>query len=135
MTASLAGLLLQLSEGRAQRLWGRTAKRHRGPAFDRLLAEGVLTERLPAEAWSTCVHCNCGFDVRPIQRIGDTIVAACPFDPTADTALDEDDLRDFDIDQDRLVALLPVRAGSTESPSRLPPISGTSAGLARDGAW
>lgn len=121
MTATLTALLLQLSEGSAQLLWGRVARRHYGPGFDRLLAEGVLTERPPAEEWSTCPHCDCGFDVRPIQRIGERIVAACPFDASADTELEEDDLRDFRIDPERLVALVARASGFAEPPEPLAP--------------
>lgn len=119
MTATLTALLLQLSEGSAQLLWGRVARRHYGPGFDRLLAAGVLTERPPAEEWSTCLHCDCGFDVRPIQRIGDRIVAACPFDASADTELEEDDLRDFRIDPERLLALVARASGFAEPPELL----------------
>ena len=53
------------------------------------------------EAWSTCTHCNCGFDWRPIQRIDARIVAACAIDAGADTELEEDDLRSFLIDAAR----------------------------------
>lgn len=121
MTATLTALLLQLSEGSAQLLWGRVARRHYGPGFDGLLAAGVLTERPPAEEWSTCPHCDCGFDVRPIQRISDRIVAACPFDASADTELEEDDLRDFRIDPERLVALVARASGFAEPPEPLAP--------------
>lgn len=121
MTATLTALLLQLSEGGLQLLWGRVARRHYGPGFDRLLAAGVLTERPPAEEWSTCPHCDCGFDVRPIQRIGDRIIAACPFDASADTELEEDDLRDFRIDPGRLVALVARASGFAEPPEPLAP--------------
>lgn len=121
MTDTLTALLLQLSEGSARLLWGRVARRHYGCGFDRLLAEGVLTERPPAEEWSTCANCDCDFDVRPIQRIGDRIIAACPFDVSADTELEEDDLRDFRIDPDRLVALVAGASGFEEPPEPLAP--------------
>jgi DNA-binding winged helix-turn-helix (wHTH) protein len=121
MTATLTALLLQLSEGSARLLWGRVARRHYGPGFDRLLAAGVLTERPPAEEWSTCPHCDCGFDVRPIQRIGDRIVAACPFDASSDTELEEDDLRDFRIDPERLLALVARASGFAEPLEPLAP--------------
>lgn len=121
MTDTLTALLLQLSEGRAQLLWGRTARRHYGLGFDRLLADGGLTERPPAEEWSTCVNCDCDFDARPIQRIGDRIVAACPFDVSADTELEEDDLRDFRIDPERLVALVARASGFEAPPEPLAP--------------
>ena len=112
MTDTLTALLLRRSEGGAPALlWGRTAKPHFGPVFDRLLAEGVLVEHPPAEEWSTCAVCECGFDARPIQRIGDRIVAACPFDVGSDTELEEDDLRDFRIDPERLVCLVAKASG------------------------
>lgn len=119
MTDTLTALLLQLSEGSSRLLWGRVARPHYGPAFDRLLAEGVLVERPPAEEWSTCLDCDCGFDARPIQRTGDRIVAACPYDVTADTELEEDDLRDFRIDPERLVALIADASGFARPPEPL----------------
>jgi hypothetical protein len=111
MTNTLTAQLLRLSEGSRPTLWGRVARPHFGREFDRLLAEGVLVERPPAEEWSTCVNCECGFDARPIQRIGDRIVAACPFDVDSDTELEEDDLRDFCIDAERVVCLLAEASG------------------------
>lgn len=119
MTDTLTALLLRLSEGSARLLWGRAARPHFGPRFDRLLAEGVLVERPPAEVWSTCLGCECGFDVRPVQRIGGRIIAACPFDVAADTELEEDDLRDFRIDPDRLVDLIARASGFPEPPEPL----------------
>jgi DNA-binding winged helix-turn-helix (wHTH) protein len=115
MTGTLTALLLRLSEGSARLLWGRAARPHFGPRFDRLLAEGVLVERPPAEVWSTCLGCECGFDVRPVQRIGGRIIAACPFDVAADTQLEEDDLRDFRIDPERLIALIAEASGFDEA--------------------
>jgi hypothetical protein len=115
MTDTLTALLLRLSEGSARLLWGRAARPHFGPRFDRLLAEGVLVERPPAEVWSTCLGCECGFDVRPVQRIGGRIIAACPFDVAADTELEEDDLRDFRIDPERLIALIAKASGIDEA--------------------
>lgn len=121
MTDTLTALLLQLSEGSSRLLWGRVARPHFGPTFDRLLADGVLVERPPAEEWSTCRHCDCGFDVRPIQRIGNRIVAACPFDVSSDTELEEDDLRDFRIDLERLVTLVAGASGFETPPESLAP--------------
>jgi hypothetical protein len=119
MNDTLTALLLQLSEASARLLWGRVARPHFGPGFDRLLADGVLVERAPAVEWSTCPDCDCGHDARPIQRIDGRILAACPFDPGADTALEEDDLRDFRIDPDRLVDLIARASGFSESPEPL----------------
>jgi hypothetical protein len=121
MTDTLTALLLQLSEGSSRLLWGRVARQHYGPGFDRLLAEGVLVERPPAEEWSTCVNCECDFGARPIQRIGARIVAACPFDMSADTELEEDDLRDFRIDPERLVSLVAEASGFDEPLEPLAP--------------
>jgi len=107
MTDTLIALLLRRTEqGRSAHLWGREARPHHGRAFDRLVAAGVLVEEPPMEAWSTCTHCHCGFDWRPIQRIGARIVAACPIDAGSDTELEEDDLRSFAIDASALVAQL-----------------------------
>jgi hypothetical protein len=121
MTDTLTARLLQLSEGSSRLLWGRVAKRYFGPAFDRLLAEGVLVERPPAEEWSTCLDCDCGFDARPIQRIGGRIIATCPFDSSADTELEEDDLRDFSIDPERLVYVIAEASGFEEPIEPLAP--------------
>jgi hypothetical protein len=115
VTDTLTALLLQLSEGgRSALLWGRQAKPHFGPAFDRLLAAGVLIECPPVEAWSVCADCDCGFGSRLIQRIDGRIVAACPIDAGSDTELEEDDLREFRIDPERLVALIAEASGFEE---------------------
>ena len=122
MTDTLTALLLRLSEAQPARCsGGAVAEPHFGPAFDRLLAAGVLVERPPAEEWSTCADCDCGFDVRPIQRIGDRIIAACPFDAGSDTELEEDDLRDFRIDPERLVGLIAEASGFEEPVEPLAP--------------
>ena len=112
MTDTLTALLLQQSEGsRPALLWGRSAKPHFGPKFDRMLAAGVLVECPPIEEWSACADCNCGFGIRPIQRIDGRIVAACPMDTSSDTELEEDDLREFRIDPERLVGLIAEASG------------------------
>ena len=112
MTDTLAALLLRLSEGGGPAmLWGRMAKPHYGPAFGRMLAAGVLVECPPVEEWAACADCDCGFDARPIQRLGDRIIAACPFDASSDIELEEDDLRDFRIDAEKLVALIAEASG------------------------
>ena len=122
MTDTLTALLLRLSEGgRPALLWGRMAKAAFGPAFERLLADGVLVECPPAEEWSACADCECGFDARPIQRIGDRIIAACPFDASSDIELEEDDLRDFRIDPEKLVALIAEASGFPEPIETLAP--------------
>lgn len=104
MTETLGALLLRLSEADGPAvLWGRRARPHFGRAFERLLASGVLVEQAPAESWPPCADCECGLDVRPIQTIGGRLVAACPWDAGADAVLAPDDLRNFVIDEQRLV--------------------------------
>lgn len=103
MTATLIDLLLRLSEaGGGARLWGAAARPHYGPAFDRLLAAGVLEERPPAEEWPVCDDCDCGLDARPVLAIGERRIAACPLDAGRDALLDAQDLRSFAIDESRL---------------------------------
>ena len=136
MTDTLTALLLQLSEGgRPALLWGRSAKPHFGPAFDRLLAAGVLVECPPMEEWSACADCDCGFGIRPIQRIDGRIVAACPIDAGSDTELEEDDLREFRIDPERLVGLI-AEAQRLRGTGRVPGarMSGASGGSPRGGS-
>jgi hypothetical protein len=112
MTDTLTALLLQQSEGgRPALLWGRSAKPHFGPAFDRMLAAGVLVECPPLAEWSACRDCDCSFGIRPVQRIDGRIVAACPMDANSDTELEEDDLREFRIDPERLLGLLAEASG------------------------
>ena len=104
LNESLCSLLLRLSEADGpSALWGRQAKPYLGPTLDRLLSAGILTEQAPADLWPTCPDCDCDLDVRPIQVIAGTIVAACPIDADRDTILDADDLRSFVIDGKRLV--------------------------------
>ena len=122
MTDTLAALLLQQSEGsRPALLWGRSAKPHFGPAFDRLLAAGVLVECPPIEDWSPCADCDCGFGIRPIQRIDGRIVAACPIDAGSDTELEEDDLREFRIDPRPLIGLIAEASGFAQPVEMLAP--------------
>jgi len=122
MTDTLTALLLQLSEGgRSALLWGRAARPHFGSAFDRLLAAGVLVECPPTEEWSACADCDCGLGLRPIQRIDGRIVAACPINAGSDTILDEDDLRGFRVDPERLVGLIAAANGFVETPELLAP--------------
>jgi hypothetical protein len=112
MTETLTALLLQQSEGsRPALLWGRSAKPHFGPKFDRMLAAAVLVECPPAEEWSACADCDCGFGIRPIQRIDGRIIAACPMDAGSDSVLEEDDLREFRIDPERLIGLIAEASG------------------------
>jgi hypothetical protein len=112
VTDSLTSRLLRLSEaGPGVLLAGEIARRHPPGAIDRLLAAGVLQELAPTEEWSPCIGCDCAFGFRPIQRVGDRIVAACPIDAGADTELEEDDLRAFRIDAGWLLSLLARASG------------------------
>ena len=112
MTGTLTALLLQQSEGsRPALLWGRSAKPHFGPEFDRMLAAAALVECSPIEEWSACADCDCGFGIRPIQRIDGRVIAACPMDASSDTELEEDDLRDFRIDVEKLIGLIAQASG------------------------
>lgn len=112
MTDTFTALLLQQSEGsRPALLWGRSAKPHFGPKFDRLLAAGVLVECPPIEEWSACADCDCGFGIRPVQRIDGRIIGACPMDAGSDSVLEEDDLREFRIDPERLIGLIAETSG------------------------
>ena len=112
MTDTLTALLLQQSEGsRPALLWGRSAKPHFGPEFDRMLAAAALVECPPIEEWSACADCDCGFGIRPIQRIDGRIFATCPMDASSDTELEEADLREFHIDPERLIGLIAEASG------------------------
>lgn len=109
---SLTELLLRLSEGGPPAiLSGRTAKPYLGAAFDALLAMGVLSELPPAETWPVCSGCDCGFPARPIQHMGDRILAACPIDAAADAELEPHDLRAFVIESDALVRSIADASG------------------------
>lgn len=122
MTDTLTALLLRRSEhGAPALIWGREARPYFGPAFDRLLGGGVLVEEPPFEVWSTCDDCDCAFDWRSIQRIGGRIVAACPIDASADTELEEDDLRSFRIDAPALMALLAAESGAEGGVEQIAP--------------
>ncbi|MBI1187361.1 MAG: hypothetical protein GC206_08545 [Alphaproteobacteria bacterium] len=119
MTDNLAKLLLRRSaSGPAPILAGRDAA-FLGPAFERLLAKGILTELPPASSWPPCAGCCCGFGERLIVEIGGQLVAQCPDDANADTVLDAADLRSFAIDADRLVAVLTAGTGWPDPPERL----------------
>lgn len=115
MTETLSALLLRLSEADGPVvLWGRRARPHFGRAFDRLLASGVLVEQAPAESWPPCRDCECGIDARPVQRLGGRLIATCPWDADADAVIAPDDLRSFEVDKPRLVALLATASGFAE---------------------
>ncbi|MDP1669564.1 hypothetical protein [Phaeovulum sp.] len=114
-------LLPRLSEaGPDAVLWGRAARLHFGPLFDRLLRKRVLVERPRAGMWPTCAHCDCGLDARPIVEVHGKLVAACPLDHHADQTLAPDDLRSFRIDSERLVMVLAEASGFDNAASLLP---------------
>ncbi|NOX41047.1 MAG: hypothetical protein GXP05_11175 [Alphaproteobacteria bacterium] len=107
MTGTIYALLLQQSElGAGASLWGRSAARHFGKPFDRLLAKGILCEQAPAETWATCRYCTCDYDHRLIREINGRLLAMCPWDHKADEELKPDDLRSFAINRERLVDLI-----------------------------
>lgn len=112
VTETLTALLLRRSEqGASAIVWARELRPHDEAVLDRLLAAGVLVEEPPLELWPTCDLCDCAFDWRPIQRIGDRVVAACPLDQGADVELDPDDLRSFAIDASRLIGSIAAESG------------------------
>jgi hypothetical protein len=114
-------LLTRLSEaGPDAVLWGRAARPHFGPAFDRLLRKRVLVERSRAGMWPTCADCDCGLDARPIVEAQGNLVAACPLDHHADQNLAPGDLRSFCIDSERLVAVMAEVSGFNSPASILP---------------
>lgn len=120
-TGTIFALLTRLSEaGPDAVLWGRAARSHFGPVFDRLLRKRVLVEGPRAEMWPTCAHCDCGLDARPIVEVHGNLVAACPLDHHADQKLAPDDLRSFRIDSERLVTVLAEASGFDNAASILP---------------
>lgn len=119
MTETLISLLLRLSEaGAGAFLPGSVARRHFGPAFDRLLRLGVLEELEPSDTWPVCPDCDCGLDARPVVDRGGVLTAACRFDAGADLPLCDDDLRRFAIHEPRLV--VSVAGATTALPEPVP---------------
>lgn len=120
MTDSLARLLLRRSAaGPGAVLWGRDAAPHFGPAFDRLLAGGVLTERAPATTWGPCRTCDCAFRARAIVEIDGRLVAECPDDAAASVVLAPHEIRSFAIEAGMLVAELATASGLSGPPEAL----------------
>lgn len=116
VTETLSRLLLQLSEVEPPALlWGSVARRHHGAGFDRLLDTQILVEQRPATQWPVCSSCECDLDMRPLLRIADKQVAACPLDHRNDETLDDDDLRIFLLDHAALLREI-VRVSRFENP-------------------
>lgn len=122
---SLPKLLLRRSEaGHGAVLWGREAQPHFGRAFDRLLAEGLLTERAPATTWPPCSTCEGRCEGRDIVIIGDLLVAECPEDHRCNSTLAPSLIRSFEIDAAVLSRLIAAASG----------LSGDVA-MVTDGVW
>jgi len=116
----LAHLLWRRSEaGEPALLWGREAKPFHGPAFDRLIAAGVLVARAPAHEWQVCEDCTCGRDWRPIERIEGRLLAVCPLDHKADLVLDPEDLEGYEIRAAALAREIAAASGFAEEPSEI----------------
>ncbi|MDK9720421.1 MAG: winged helix-turn-helix domain-containing protein [Rhodospirillales bacterium] len=111
MNETLPRLLLRLSEAEPPVLWGRVAAPYYGREFERLLAERILIEEAPAETWDVCSSCECGLDVRPIQRINGRLVAACPHDNKFDLVLSDEDIRSYRIDPALLAQKIATASG------------------------
>lgn len=122
MTENLAHLLLRRSEaGEPALLWGREAKPFYGPAFDRLIARGVLVACAPAREWRVCDDCRCGQDWRPIEQINGQLLAICPLDRRSDLALEPEDLESYEIDAAALVREMTSNSGLMDEPACLMP--------------
>lgn len=120
MIGNLAHLLLRRSEaGEPALLWGREAKPLYGPAFDRLIARGVLIARAPAREWQVCDDCRCGQDWRPIARVEGQPVAICPLDRGSDLLLEPEDLESYEIDAAALVREIATSSGFADEPSEV----------------
>jgi hypothetical protein len=116
----LAHLLLRRSEaGEPALLWGREAKPLYGPAFDRLIARGVLVARAPPREWQVCDDCRCGQDWRPIARVDGQHVAICPLDRVSDLLLEAEDLESYEIDAAALVREIATSSGFADEPSEV----------------
>lgn len=112
MTASLTGLLLRRCEAgpNATLAASEVDPGSRG-TLDCLVAAGVLEELAPTRGWTPCADCDCAFGFRPIGRVGERIVAACPSDPGSDVELAEEDLREYRIDAERLLSVVAQATG------------------------
>lgn len=117
MTDSLPKLLLLRSEaGRSAALWGCDAQPYFGSVFNRLIADGVLTERAPATAWSTCRGCDCDADARDVVEINGRLFAECPVDHLCNTPLGRDHVRSFAIVAAGLAEVIARHSGLSAAP-------------------
>jgi hypothetical protein len=108
----LAWLWTRLSEGGAQvSISGRALRRFPERELDRLLRARVLIEQRKVDSWSLCAQCDCGLDARPIRQNGGELRACCPYDVAEDVVLDENDIRRFGIDAERLAARIAASGG------------------------
>ncbi len=125
MSGKISPLLKRLSEiaGAAPVSWPAISE-YAGAEVDRLLRQRILIENAPAIQWDVCSDCSCGLAARPIEVVNGAPRASCPLDPASDAVLDEDDLRSFTVDFDRLVAVL----------ADLAPVSGANR-LITEGLW
>jgi len=108
----LTWLWKRLSNGGAEAsVSGRALRRFPEREVERLLRTGVLIEQRKADTWSVCAHCDCGLDARPIRKVGDQLRACCPNDTSEDILLDEQDLKRFSIDPEKLAARIAASGG------------------------
>jgi DNA-binding winged helix-turn-helix (wHTH) protein len=120
LSESLIGLLLRLSEGGEPALLsGAAAKPFFGPAFQDLLASRILVEQTPATEWTVCDACECDLGARPIRNTPNGLVAECPFHAEADTPLEAEDLRSFEIDIRGVVARIASASGFASQPAEI----------------
>lgn len=108
----LAWLWTRLSDGGAQvSISGRALRRFPEREVDRLLRARVLVEERKADSWSVCSHCDCGIDARPVRQVGEELRACCPRDVAEDLVLDEQDVRRFGLDPEKLAARIAASGG------------------------
>lgn len=114
MSESLSQLLLRLSEGGPPAIIpGAIAKDHFGSDFDSLLHRQTLVELEPMAEWSPCGACECEQEARSIHRLDGRLVAACPLESSEDIALDDDDIRRFEICIEHLIGTIAEQSGCT----------------------
>jgi hypothetical protein len=116
----LTWLWKRLSNGGAEgTISGRALRRFPEREVVRLLRARVLIEHRKADAWPVCLHCDCGLDARPIRMVGGQLRACCPRDNSEDLALNEQDLRRFSIDPEKLAAEIAASGGVSGRANRI----------------